>query len=316
VSEVAAAALERWGMARAACQFVAERENRVYRVSDPGGGDFALRIRRPGLRSKAELMSELHWLEALDRAGLCVPRPRASAAGRYLETVAGHPVDMVGWLSGRPLGRTGTALALARPVETFHALGREMARLHDASDGMDRPDTFHRAAWDIEGLLGDDPLWGRFWDSPALDAPTRSLLTAFRDAARATLRAAADGLNFGLIHADLVRENVLVDGDRLRLIDFDDGGFGFRLFDVATAVVKNRTEPDYPRLRDALIEGYRSVRPLDIEHLDLFIALRAATYVGWIRTRLAAEGASTRQARYVSEAVDLCGAWMTRQEAA
>ena len=33
---------------------------------------------------------------------------------------------------------------------------------------------------------------------------------------------------------DLVRENVMVDGDKLQLIDFDDGGFGFNLYDLAT----------------------------------------------------------------------------------
>ena len=42
-----------------------------------------------------------------------------------------------------------------------------------------------------------------------------------------------------------VRENVLVDGDNIRLIDFDDAGFGWHMFEIATILHKNRSEPDY-----------------------------------------------------------------------
>ncbi|WP_297768977.1 phosphotransferase [uncultured Roseovarius sp.] len=120
----------------------------------------------------------------------------------------------------------------------------------------------------------------------------RTLFLALRDQAIATLKNIGDDLDYGLIHADPVRENIMLDGDRLQLIDFDfdfdfdDGGFGFRLFDIATALLKNLTEPDYPDLRVALTEGYTSRRPIDLRVLDLFIALRSATYVGWIMTRM------------------------------
>ena len=71
------ASLAAWGLEGASCTFVAGRENQVYRVST-NAGDFALRIKRPGYRDEAELLSELHWLEAMERAGLHVPRPLPS----------------------------------------------------------------------------------------------------------------------------------------------------------------------------------------------------------------------------------------------
>lgn len=302
-------ALSLWGMQDAACDFVAGRENRVYRVRAEAG-DFALRMRRPGLRSDAELRSELQWLDAMDRAGLSVPRPRPSLSGALLETVAGQAVDMVGWLDGRPMGQSRGALDLDDREGTFFRLGRDMARLHDASDAFAPPPEFHRHRWDIDGLLGEAPLWHRFWENPTLDAPTRDMLTAFRRHARAKLEAAGPDLDAGLIHADLVRENVLVDGDALRLIDFDDGGCGFRLFDVATALIKNRREPDYDRLRAALIRGYHGVRPLDMSRLDLFMALRAVTYVGWIVPRMDEEDAPARNARFIDDARHFCGLWL------
>ncbi|WP_321378401.1 phosphotransferase [Rhizobium sp.] len=95
-------------------------------------------------------------------------------------------------------------------------------------------------------------------------------------------------LDYGLIHADLVRENVLVNDGRIELIDFDDGGYGFRMFDIATALFKNRTEPAYPAMRAALIDGYRRARPLPdraLATLPLFMALRSVTYIGWAGDR-------------------------------
>ena len=97
----------------------------------------------------------------------------------------------------------------------------------------------------------------------------------------------------------------MVDGDKLWLIDFDDAGFGFRLFDIATTLLKNLCEPDYDALQAALLEGYRSERALDTEHLDLFMALRAVTYVGWISSRMGEDGSEARNMRFKDTAREL-----------
>ncbi len=70
---------------------------------------------------------------------------------------------------------------------------------------------------------------------------------------------------YGLIHADLVPENLLVDGDRVRVIDFDDAGFGWHLFELATSLYFISGDEGYPTARAALIRGYRSERALPDE---------------------------------------------------
>lgn len=304
-------ALALWGLSAESCRFVAGRENRVYRVATPEG-DFALRLRRPGYRQQDELQSELAWLAAMGRAGLQVPQPRPSRHGRLLERLGDGFVDLVDWLPGTAMGQSRLPLALPDAPAAFRALGAEMARLHAACDAWAPPPGFRRCPWDADGLLGEAPVWGRFWDNPTLPPVTRALLTQFRAQARDHLAGAT--LDTGLIHADLVRENVLLDGPPhnpiIRMIDFDDGGFGYRLFDLATVLLKNLSEPDYPALQAALIAGYHSRRPLDLALLDLFLALRAATYVGWIVPRLHEEGGTARNARFIAQAQDLCGAWL------
>ncbi|MEM8788820.1 MAG: phosphotransferase [Pseudomonadota bacterium] len=294
-------------MTNPTCTFIAGRENRVYKVTQ-GGQSFALRFKRRAYHGYNDLVSELQWLAEMDRAGLNVPKPIPSQNGALLEKIDGQHVDLVSWLDGRPIGKTGEPLELDDPVAIFTDIGAEMARFHNACDVWDPPHGFTRCHWDTDGLLGENPRWGRFWENPTLDAPARTLLQDFRIVARRDLDAL--DLDAGLIHADLVRENVLLDGATLHIIDFDDGGFGYRLFDVATALLKNRGEPTYPDLRAGLINGYLSVRPLDMGPLDFFMALRAVTYVGWIVPRMEEPGSAIRNTRFIKDAQDLCGAYL------
>ncbi len=297
-------ALPLWDMEGATAQLIAARENQVFRV-DHRGASFALRLHRPGYRSNAELTSELAWMDVAAKGGIIVPAPLASKSGQFLHVVQDVQVDVLGWLPGTPMPAPGCSEDAGRLRELFHKLGRQMARLHQVSDAWARPADFTRCRWDRNGLLGDTPLWDRFWDNPGLSREDRALFLDFRATADAHLAAREDCLDYGLIHADLVRANVIVDRDQVALIDFDDGGFGFRLFEIATALLKTMSEPDYPGRRDALLTGYRSIRAIDTEMLDLFLALRATTYVGWKITRMKEDGAAGRNERFISTAMHL-----------
>jgi Ser/Thr protein kinase RdoA (MazF antagonist) len=85
----------------------------------------------------------------------------------------------------------------------------------------------------------------------------------------------------------VLRENVLIDGDVVSLIDFDDCGTGFRLYDLGTAMVQNDYEPARDDLRDALVAGYGTLRPADAATVDLMALARACASVGWTIPRLA-----------------------------
>lgn len=307
-------ALTLWGFAGARCQLVAERENKVYRV-DHQGRSYALRLHRPGYCTEAELRSELQWMAVADAGGLNVPAPVAASDGTLLHVIDGVAVDVLDWLNGHPIGKTGVPLVSDDRAGLFRAIGREMARLHEVSDRWALPEGFTRRRWDRAGLLGETPVWDRFWDNPTLGAEDRALVLRFREIAMQELSALEDRLDFGLIHADLVRENIMIDGDRLQLIDFDDSGFGYRLFDLATTLLRNRQEADFDDLKAALIAGYLQVRDIDLGALDLFIVLRAMTYVGWIISRMEENGSEARNARFVTTARELATAYLTTRGA-
>ncbi len=292
---LALTALRGWDLPVTGIAPIKVRENAVFRIDLAGGGRAVLRVHRCGYHSDEELDSEFHWLRALEAAGIAVPRAIRSRHGRDFEVVAatGGPrqIDVFEWIDGSQLGSvegglTGTDEAIAAQ---YHRIGTIAARMHNQSSAWQRPPGFQRHAWDLPGLVGEQPLWGRFWELAALAPAQKSLL----DRARALIASglAAYGMRpdrYGLIHADLVPENLLMDGDRVRVIDFDDAGFGWHLFELATSLYFISGDRIYSTARDALIRGYRSERPLTDEALawlPLFLAARGTTYLGWVHTR-------------------------------
>jgi len=222
-----------------------------------------------------------------------------------LVSIGKYRADLVTWLDGKPLGKSGENLDLTDAIKTFRTLGQTAAKIHLLSDQWTLPQGFERPQWDNDALLGESPLWGRFWDCHGLTAPDAALFSQFREAARVALTNVHNSLDTGLIHADLVGENILLDPtDRgpVALIDFDDCVFGYRLFEIATALGKNVDDPLYPSVRKALIDGYRNLRPIDISDLDLFMAIRAATYVSWSAARKAEPGGDARADRAIRAA--------------
>lgn len=308
MTAIVEAALRRWGLTGASHRLAAARENVVYEVS-LDGARYALRIHRRGYRTDQELTSELAWMAAV--AGVIgAPAPVPTPDGQTLAHIDGVQADMLTWLDGQMLADVFPAATPEWRSSIFDALGGAMARLHDASDAWTPPSHFERARWDRDGLLGDAPLWDRFWDNPGLTPEDQRLAHAFRQAASERLAAIGPDLEFGLIHADLVLANVLVDGDAVKLIDFDDGGYGWRVFDIATALLKHRAAADYAALERALITGYRRIRAINLSELKLFLALRAATYVGWNITRMAELNGAERNTRFITDFRDTAGAYL------
>lgn len=301
-------ALALWGLTGHPTTLVARRENLVYRIDC--APPRALRLHRKGLRTQAELASELDWMAALQSRGLSVPRPFPALDGALCHDVNGQIVDVLGWLEGVPMGIGGRLNPALDGPSAYRALGQAMAYLHLKSDDWTPPPQFQRHKWDIDGLVGETPLWGRFWENPRLTPAEADLLTRARAKAHAMLWA-LQAPDYGLIHADLVQENVLFDASGPQLIDFDDGGFGYRLFDMATVLNFILREPDPEPLQQAFTQGYFATRHIDLTALPLFQAIRAFTYVGWIVPRLSEPGADARQTRFLSLATRMAETLLT-----
>ncbi len=291
--DVARRALGDFGIPReAGLRFVNRRENVVFRVT-ADTGEWALKVHRPGYHTDGEIESEAAFLQSLAGAGVGVARPLRRSDGSHVAHVldahgTGVQVSLQEWLpAATPLGSSpATFTGQARPTEAdLRELGRTIALLHDCAERSGTPAGYDRHAWDAAGLCGPAALWGRASDLPTLSAAQRATLVDVEAAvARDLLRLDRSAASFGPIHADLTMENVLVSGGRIVVIDFDDCGEGWYLFDLATACFFLTGHPQRDELVAAVLDGYRSQRPLtrrDVEAWQPLLLARALSYLAW-----------------------------------
>jgi Ser/Thr protein kinase RdoA (MazF antagonist) len=290
MGQLARAAVERYGLDGAvAVELCNVSENHTYRVQSPGAGPrFALRVHRPGYRSPEEIESELMWLDALRADGVVQTPPIVPAAdGARVVSVTAHEVGtrnvvMFEWVAGIEPDLDAGEEAIAQ----FETLGAISARMHAHARSWRRPAGFTRPRWDYEHTLGPAGHWGRWQDGLGMGTEERRQLERLAATIAGRLRAyGQDPERFGLVHADLRLANVLIDDGDVRVIDFDDCGFSWYVYDFATAVSFMEDRPQVPELRTAWVRGYRSVAPLEPAaeaELETLVMLRRLLLVAWI----------------------------------
>lgn len=319
--EVARNARGVWAFRESEPELLKFRENAVFRIALTDGCQAALRVHRLGYHSDAALRSELQWMAHLRSHGIAAPQPIPSRQGDLFAHIAApdarvRQVDCLSWLDGEPLGQTRVPLnhASERLADIFRALGRTIARMHNAAAHWRPPADFERHRWDFDGFFGRSPLWGEFHTSTLIETEQREIVARGRLKAMHMLsRYKTDDRNFGLIHADLVRENLLLRDDAVQVIDFDDCGFGWHMYDLGVALYQNQQEPAYPLIKASLLEGYRLERSLtedDLELLPTFIALRAFALLGWMQSRADSDMARQAGAKVSSAASSVVEAYL------
>ena len=289
-------ALQQWDLSVAKIELVSRSENVVFRVDSEAGQSYALRVHRPGYHTLAELESEALWTAALNEAGIGAPVAEPTRAGGHY-AVVGVPgtgearhVGLIPWFEGVPLDEMIDEAAGAADRDLhIERLGRLIATMHEQAVDWHPPSHFERHSLDADGFMGEAPFWGRFWDIAQLTAEQRETLVEARGWIHARLSEyGKDHGTYSMIHADLRSANVLVNGDRVFVIDFDDAGFGWHQYDLAVALFDYGTSPNYESIRDALIAGYRSRRLIsdeDLALLPLFVLVRTLASLGWLNDR-------------------------------
>jgi Ser/Thr protein kinase RdoA (MazF antagonist) len=281
-------ALAKFGLAGDAhVALIKHRENAVYKVEAPSGRS-VLRMHRPGYRTMDELWSEAEWTKALAMVGVDTPHHILGLDGEPIQQVAtphGEKVilcDLLDWVDGR------------QPADdelqsTFEEVGRLSALIHRHSAAWAKPPRFERPRLDEDHLFGAKGVWGDFNRLEALSAEQRALLRRLA----ASLYADLAGLekvdaNWGLIHADLMPENILQTANGAVVIDFDDGGFGWFVGDLASSLGTYLGTEIIDTLADAWVKGYASVADperIGLEHLPTFLGGRLLQALGWLHTR-------------------------------
>ena len=285
---VATAALKFWDLPRDARPTIVNRaENSTFIVEAAGMKRRILRLHRKNYHSLEAIRSELAWTAAL-RASGTVDTPEAIPGkdGHAVQTARVGPASelrhfaMFEFVEGRNPDEN-------QPLDKiFEWLGETSGRLHQHAFAWDRPTGFTRPTWDCDAVFGRNPKWGHWQDAPNVSSGVARHLARAQGVIEQRLDAFGKAAKcYGLIHADMRLANLLVRGNRTVLIDFDDCGFGWHLYDFAASVSFIEDSPQIPALKHAWTTGYRRVQPLsdaEATELETFILFRRLALLAWV----------------------------------
>lgn len=294
--------------------FGALTENPTFRVAEARVRDpVALRIYRPGGRPAEEIESELAWISAI-RSDTPVSTPAVvpTLAGDLFARLAGEPPIFAAAFDLLP-GHEADDEDLGRLMPR---IGEVTAHLHLQAREWSPPPLFERPRWDLDTTLGSTPHWGP-WQASVPDASDREQLERLADTVVRRLQAfGSDPCRFGLMHADLRVANLIVDGDDVAVIDFDDCGFCWYLYDLGATLTLYEDLPNVDELIASWVDGYRAIAklPAEDEHeIPTFLMLRRLMVSAYVGLRSETELADElRRTGYNTTSCELAETYLSR----
>lgn len=282
LSDMAKEAVNFWDFPNSSVKFINHGENATFKVTDSKGGEYLLRLHRPGYHSLNAIKEELNWLHDL-KADDTIPcqSPILSRKGEYIENVSAKKweysryVDVLKW-------QNGSIRYQNLSVESYYLLGQLTAKLQNSSPKK----TKYRKYWTAEGLLGPQATFGSPFDLKG-QIPNDDVYLECRSLVSRKL------LNWqkkfpqkqGMIHADLHFGNIVWNGANITPIDFDDCGLGFYMYDCTTTFISSEILFSKGKAEEytmSYLMGYMSERDLDNQDIEILKWLMVARKLGML----------------------------------
>jgi len=247
--------LKKYGISEAQVECINFEFNATFAVSTESGQKYALRLNINSTRVVSNIQAETQWVRDLALIpSINVPTPIAALDDTYVvsavHTDSGQTIYavMYSWLEGEEIGDEPS-------LDQLHTVGRAIALLHENSshftltDGAELP-TFSDFFWGTEDYL--------FSSKSRLIPKDRQLIEQARDLVMKYTDELYSNSVAHIIHADLHGWNLMWHEEQLSIFDFDDCGYGVEAQDIAVVLYYL----DTPEQDAALLDGYKSIRPL------------------------------------------------------
>lgn len=269
-----------------------------------------LRINRPDYHTPEELNSELLWMEDIrDSTTILIPNVIRNRQGNAISSYADEKMhtqyySIFSFLEGSVLHDVkGEAL-----ITMMEQVGALASTLHTQVQNSKIACKLKRFSWDYEDLLGENARFGQWEQHPALTSSQKKVLDqAVSDIRERLTSYGKESSRYGLIHSDLHLSNIMYHNGRLQLIDFDDCGFGWFLYECGCSLLEYNEHLE--ELRDAWLRGYQAIRPLtaaDLKETDTFILLRRIVRIAWMQSHINTDtAASIDMEKYIDVTVKM-----------
>ncbi|ATA25258.1 aminoglycoside phosphotransferase [Brenneria goodwinii] len=312
-------ALPRWGLsADSELKLLTISENATYLVTDPDRQrHLVMRVHRPDYTTHAEIRSELAWIKALRQSGAVqtaapVPMADGELVGVIQDGAHIRHVVAFEFVPGRE------PEAADNLEDWYQELGTITGRLHSHSKSWRKPAGFTRKIWDYATILGERAYWGNWRHAQGLTPDGLAILE--RTAAllkKQTDNFGSDPQRFGLIHCDMRLANLLVNEEKMTVIDFDDCGICWYAYDFAASVSFMEHDPRIDSFLHAWLTGYRSVAPFSEEEekaIPMFLMLRRMQLTAWVASHAETPTAQSMGTDYTLGTLALAENYLSRHK--
>lgn len=262
------------------------QDNDHYKVTTGNGEKYVVRVYQFDTRlnrQESDYLYEVDWLNYLHQAGLRVSYPIPRADGGLLSRLNAPEglryYALFSLAPGRPMS--------IKSEEQLFAMGREMARIHLASN--DYQAKFERQPMNLEFLV-DKPIERikQYWDEDRAQ-DLEILMISAEEAKDEILALIANEYHtpdgWGPIGGDFHSGSVFfTDDNQPTFFNFDLCGMGWRAYDIAVFLFNtNLIHNSSAELSEAFFAGYYSQRQLsDNEHAAIapFLTIRRIWQTG------------------------------------
>lgn len=257
-------------------------ENATFKVTWDVNQILVMRIHRIWYTSMNTIRSEISWIKSLLESKIKVPSPIETTGGDYIvsvDTIFGRRyVDCQRYEEGQ-------TLCFNEDVN-FEKIGEMLGNIHNNSSMFKKPKYYSRIDWDYDKTFSHNNnfhnelyLMNKYLSiDEKRDIQSAALLIKHR-----LETYGKNSNNYGLIHSDCRFANILKRDDEYILLDFDDCGDGWYMYDLASVFGFNEDHPYFSEAQKRLFSGYLKVRILseyDIEMFDTFILMRRIGLIG------------------------------------
>lgn len=240
-------------------------ENRGYEIKDPDGKKYFARVHVFADRYAAHIPSEYDLLDRLnkslpDSAPTGIRTKEGCSFVRFECDDAPYLLMLFSWLPGQHVSADDLSLddaaAMAETTARFHRASRQMA--HD----------FKRPRYDFEFYCGENSFYFR---DDLRDHISAEDMTPFLKLKAIFAQYDKDNGHDGkgMIHYDLHLGNFLFENGHARIIDFDECGYGYYLFDLGHILFAQHDHANAAELESVFIEKYEAASATKLPRKDL-----------------------------------------------
>lgn len=168
----------------------------------------------------------------------------------------------------------------------YRTMGRIVAKLHLHAMDWEPPTHYQRIEWDWDATFGKG--WNNYYGTHyhqlrgmfkglIKEKDIRSIDECATFIKRRLEAYGKPSDRYGMIHSDLRMSNLLIQGETITVLDFDDCGKGWFMYDVACILGLMEHRPDVAHLIEVIMEGYCEVRPQgpeEILEIQTFVMMR------------------------------------------